>query len=785
MKRILSFLFYIILFVAAKGQRNYGEAIKQGDDAYEKQEYKTAINKYFAAEAFDPTKKDSVKAKVNRAFEKIQSLRQAAIISRDQALHATMVAKQATQVAVDAQKSLAIKQQELTVQADAFKLHIKAHEVLKDDATLALRLEEYAFSMYNLEYFYQSAQDIYSSNTFYRFNIKHVDSINSIAFSTSGDTLIAAGPAGVLLYQMKDYSTPYSTTEFYPGNSKISPDEKAILGGGDQSSLINLKGELIKAFADFSPSTIALSPNGKKIIASVLDTIYLFNLDSNTESKFRIDSSIITNVAFSPDGEKMLASTKKQKVYFFNTQTQSLLSSFSADFPIKSIVFSPDNNAVLINHGNNARLSDFNGEKIMDFSGHINEVNTVVFSPDKKTLATGSADGTARTWNLDGEQLEVFKHSDSVVQVTFSPDGNKLATVAADSTIKMWSLSVLPLARRIEKGTGAHDTIIAVSKNKVQWQNLNTLETKEISFSSNESNVKLEYDNPKQKNEKTKNEKTKNEKVKKVKYEKLPEEDSKTTISDDKPTVKIINFSGNREKLIFCVNDSRYFVWDIHKNTEPKELSAFTVESPAGGSFSGDNKYIALGGWDGVLYLWDTENGNLKKFKEHSALIKGYAFSPDNTKIVTASGDQTAILWNMNGEVLMKFEHPHEVIAPTFSPDGKFIATGCYDLYVRLWDMNGKLMREFYEPGGYIWGGISISNDNSLLLTPFGNLFGTDGEAYKFNRPVKSMSVDKEGKIILVYNNSYWHIPMPMQDFLKSENIQVLTEEQKSNNAIE
>jgi hypothetical protein len=51
--------------LSAKGQNNYAEAKKQGDAAFKKGQYKLAIDKYFAAEAFDPTKKDMVTEKLN------------------------------------------------------------------------------------------------------------------------------------------------------------------------------------------------------------------------------------------------------------------------------------------------------------------------------------------------------------------------------------------------------------------------------------------------------------------------------------------------------------------------------------------------------------------------------------------------------------------------------------------------------------------------------------------------------------------------------------------------
>ncbi len=75
----LSFL-YVLTMIAfgVNAQGNYTEAIKQGDVAFKKGEYKTAINKYFAAEAFDPSQKEIVKARVKDVFDKVETLRQEA-----------------------------------------------------------------------------------------------------------------------------------------------------------------------------------------------------------------------------------------------------------------------------------------------------------------------------------------------------------------------------------------------------------------------------------------------------------------------------------------------------------------------------------------------------------------------------------------------------------------------------------------------------------------------------------------------------------------------------------
>jgi hypothetical protein len=78
MNRLISFLISIILVSTAHGQRSYDQAMQQADAAFKRGEYKMAIAKYFAAEAFEPSKKAAVKLKLNKAFDAIQALCQKA-----------------------------------------------------------------------------------------------------------------------------------------------------------------------------------------------------------------------------------------------------------------------------------------------------------------------------------------------------------------------------------------------------------------------------------------------------------------------------------------------------------------------------------------------------------------------------------------------------------------------------------------------------------------------------------------------------------------------------------
>ena len=74
------------------------------------------------------------------------------------------------------------------------------------------------------------------------------------------------------------------------------------------------------------------------------------------------------------------------------------------------------------------------------------------------------------------------------------------------------------------------------------------------------------------------------------------------------------------------------------------------------------------------------------------------AFSPDGKRIVTASEDKTARLWDAEtgkpiGEPLKG--HTDSVMSAAFSPDGKRIVTASDDKTARLWDAEtGKQIGE-------------------------------------------------------------------------------------------
>ena len=82
------------------------------------------------------------------------------------------------------------------------------------------------------------------------------------------------------------------------------------------------------------------------------------------------------------------------------------------------------------------------------------------------------------------------------------------------------------------------------------------------------------------------------------------------------------------------------------------------------------------------------------------------AFSPDGARILTASADKTAKLWDAaSGKLIATFDHQDGVLQAAFSPDGARILTASADKTVKLWEgASGKLIASFdHQAGSTTW----------------------------------------------------------------------------------
>lgn len=154
-------------------------------------------------------------------------------------------------------------------------------------------------------------------------------------------------------------------------------------------------------------------------------------------------TSRVDDLAFSPDGKTLAASSYDKTVRIWNVKNSQEVQTFSFPDAAFGIAFSPDGKllAVGMRNGTVQLLDTDSGQVFQTFSGHTDLVNSVVFSPDGTKLASGSFDGMIKLWDVaGGEEIQHFKgHSNSVWKVSISPDGKTLASASTDGTVRLWN----------------------------------------------------------------------------------------------------------------------------------------------------------------------------------------------------------------------------------------------------------------------------------------------------------------------------------------------------------
>lgn len=116
-------------------------------------------------------------------------------------------------------------------------------------------------------------------------------------------------------------------------------------------------------------------------------------------------------------------------------------------------------------------------------------------------------------------------------------------------------------------------------------------------------------------------------------------------------------------------------------------------------SFSPNSRRIVTASGDSAADVWDAATGTITStLVGHRGGVWCASFSPDGRRIVTAGGDNTAKVWDAaTGKELLTFTgHRGSVLSATFSPDGHGVVTASGDNKAKLWDAaTGKVSMTF------------------------------------------------------------------------------------------
>ncbi|MEG4422335.1 serine/threonine-protein kinase [Microcoleus sp. LAD1_D5] len=292
------------------------------------------------------------------------------------------------------------------------------------------------------------------STQFLQRSLDNVGSVNALALSPDGQTLVSASFGTIRIWNVRTGRLVRTLNSVHSKKSvktlAVSPDSSILASGGDDNNVIlwDLKtGRRTRTIAAHTAAVneIAFSRDGQTLASGSDDkTIRLWNV--RTGSRLRTLSGHaggVNTIALSRDGQTLASGSQDKTVRLWNLATGEVRRIITGHRgPVTAVAFSPNGQIVATaSTDNTIRLSNVqDGKRTRTFKGHSSWVRTIAFSPDSRTLIGGGGDIIVWDLKTGKERSTLSGHSQFVSSLAISRDSKTFVSASPDRTIKIWRM---------------------------------------------------------------------------------------------------------------------------------------------------------------------------------------------------------------------------------------------------------------------------------------------------------------------------------------------------------
>lgn len=446
-------------------------------------------------------------------------------------------------------------------------------------------------------------------------------------------------------------------------------------------------------------------------------------------------SGPVYSAAFSPDGNYVVTGSRDKHARVFSWRqgrhghvVKDLVGHSDA---VSDANFSPDGRLlVTASVDGTARVWEWGSQEAAELAvlrGHAADLRSATFSPDGRWILTASADKTARLWLWRGSQEEDFRpggtrtvgtasfgggdsyivgtsfldhkvwiwnartgrltdsftvptglKSDGPYDAEFSPNGNLIVTADGGSTVRVRPVINGRVVRHAAQdlqnryvvvrarfsGDGrrivtsvANGTVVIWVRHGQRWKKEHTLKVgkrgvTDAVFSPDDSEVlTADLDHTAAIWDASTGRKLR-------------------TLQGHLGPVTSAAFSPDGKLVATASIDSTARIWDASSGRQLRELSGPSFAA----AFSKDGKWVFTGGTDGITRVWDWRSGQVEAvFRRHAGFINSLVPTQDGKRILTASDDGTARLYQCDrcvpiDQLLSQARQQLKALTPTVAP---------------------------------------------------------------------------------------------------------------------
>jgi|GEM_PF-4015080 len=435
----------------------------------------------------------------------------------------------------------------------------------------------------------------------------------------------------------------------------ISSDGNYMLVGGD--SLLVLwdikKNKIIRKFSgpayNYMNGGIRFFPKSQKFLVSTYENIVIRDFKGKTIGVpiTQYADGCVWSMKISPDEQFLLATVSDHYPVIWNLNTGVLVSISSYSYWLQDVCFTPDGREYGIVGQFPPFFRNFTNDTIVKhFEGLMNTIRSIEQSSDYRQFLihqSALADNYTRvcdylTMDAKTFKLETICRNDIEAHTSIS-NGTLFTINSGNKLREVWDKSTRQKKFAFPKADSSEPSQMTISPDGM-FVLIEERDSVQL-FSSNGSFV-----------------------------QQLPRDGSwieyRATYS---ATGTYLALSGLRYGLPSMVDGKT-----LERLTElqfPKN-ERIEVESEIKFlAFSPDEKILAAGRGSGVVYVWDTETGNIRHILQGSELTR-VTCSPDNQYIMGSHADKSASIWRLSDGALLKTLALPQVGDPEFTIDPEY-----------------------------------------------------------------------------------------------------------------
>ncbi|KAJ2467377.1 U3 snoRNP protein [Coemansia sp. RSA 2322] len=447
----------------------------------------------------------------------------------------------------------------------------------------------------------------------------------------------------------------------------------------------------------YRKGNLVFTPDGNSILSPVGNRVTVFDLVNNkTETLGFENKRDIRRLALSPNGNLLLSVDELGQAQLVNFRKRTVLHYFNFKDKVRDIQFSPDGKYFAVGLGRNVEVWRSPGytrefapfELHRRLSGHHDDITHISWSPDSRFFLTSAKDMTAKIFSVD--PIEGFVsttltgHRSTVVGAWFAKDMRAIYTVSDDGAVCVRRFRPRGVEENLVFGEFPRDEagkqVSTVWFTEQRHYAMLSARVHSASFNQTTGLLVLGFASGV------------------FGIWEMPEFNKIHSLSISRKKINTIAVNPTGEWLAFGSGKlGQLLVWEWKSETYVlKQQGHFYDMSCI--AYSGDGQYVATGGDDAKLKVWNALSGYcFITFTEHTSAVTAVHFTKGSQVVLSASLDGTVRAYD-----LVRYRNFRIFTSPTpvqfnslaVDPSGEIVCAGCQDSFeIYMWSMQtGKLL---------------------------------------------------------------------------------------------